>query len=533
MTVEVANNIEIPYLDSSNGAVRLVVDGKPFIVLGGELHNSSSSSLAYMEPVWGRLQELNCNTVIASVSWELVEPVEGQFDFSLVDGLLEGARTHDLRMILIWFGTWKNGISTYVPGWVKTDQQRFPRMKLRSGKTTDTLGFSEEACKADAAAFVAFMRHLREADEGVHTVITVQVENEVGLLGSPRDYSEEAEKLFHRELPAELTGYLEFRREQLLPEVRIPWEDNGRKKSASWGETFGPIAEEAFMAWHMARFVDRVAEAGKRELALPMFANAWTVQYEGELPGQYPSGGPVSRMMDIWRCAAPAIDFLAPDIYLPDFPAECASYARSGNPLFIPEARRDKWAAANVFYAIGKHDALCFAPFGIDSVGTNSVTAFANQVQEGIELMDSSYVGGMLSQCYKLLGGMMPILTKYFGTGKMTGVMQYGADIQTFDAGTYLLRIKFNKSSALNEGFPGAGIIIAVSESEFIVAGHGFSVEFQTKPGHPPYVGYLSIDEGEFENGAWKAGRRLNGDEHAVRLDKEPAVLRVAVYSYS
>lgn len=519
----------IPYLDRSGSAVQLMADGKPFIILGGELHNSSSSCMAYMEPIWGKLQQLNCNTVIASVSWELMEPLEGKYDFTLVDGLLDGARKHGLRLVLIWFATWKNGISTYAPTWVKSDLKRFPRMRHVSGKTSETITcFSDEARDADARAFAALMKYLREVDGDTHTVITVQVENEVGLLGSPRDYSEEAERNFNSPVPAELVSYLQANWDSLLPEVRGPLTKAAIQESFNWKEMFGPIAEEVFMAYFMARFIEHVAAAGRKEYELPLFVNAWTVQYEGELPGNYPSGGPVSRMMDIWRCAAPTIDFLAPDIYLPDFPEECASYARSGNPLFIPEARRDKWAAANVFYAIGKHDAICFAPFGIDSLDTKYTHVIGNQVQEVVQQMDTTNVGAMLSKCYKLLQGMVPVLTGYYGTGQMTGLLHYKYDVQTYDAGNYMLRIRYKKQE-----FPGAGIIVATTESDFLIAGHGFSVDFLAKPGNPSKVSFLAIDEGCYDNGVWIPGRRLNGDEHSVQLGEEPGVLKVSVYSYS
>ena len=91
-------------------------------MLGGELHNSSTGGVEYMHPIWKRMADANLNTVIASASWELVEPVEGKYDFVLVDSMIMGARKESLKLIVLWFGTWKNGMSTYVPAWVKKIQ---------------------------------------------------------------------------------------------------------------------------------------------------------------------------------------------------------------------------------------------------------------------------------------------------------------------------------------------------------------------------------------------------------------------------
>ena len=117
-----------PHLERRGQATQLIVDGKPFLALGGEVHNSSSSSVEYMKPIWPRLGSMHLNTVVVPVAWETIEPQEGRFEFSVVDGLLEGARSNHLRLVVLWFGAWKNTFSSYVPAWVKTDEERFPRV---------------------------------------------------------------------------------------------------------------------------------------------------------------------------------------------------------------------------------------------------------------------------------------------------------------------------------------------------------------------------------------------------------------------
>jgi hypothetical protein len=216
--------------------------------------------------------------------------------------LLDGARKHNLRLVLLWFGSWKNGVSSYVPGWVKRDVVRFPRMQPRAGDNAEVLTpLSETNCQADARAYAALMRHLKKVDGRRHTVLMMQVENEVGLLGAPRDHSPAAEAAFAKEVPAELMRYFQEHKDGLIPEFEKYWEAAGFKAAGTWTEVFGEGADEAFMAWYMARYLGQIAAAGKVEYALPMYANAWLVQNEGQKAGQYPSGGPVSKVLDVWR----------------------------------------------------------------------------------------------------------------------------------------------------------------------------------------------------------------------------------------
>ena len=141
--------------------------------------------------------------MIGAASWAQVEPVEGSFDFSTVDAQVEAARARGLRLVLIWFGAFKNAASTYAPGWVRRDVGRFPRA-VATGTDTALFTypgampkpvlsvFSADLLDADRRAFVRFMEHLaRPIPE--HIVVMVQVENEVGLLRDSRDRSPAAE----------------------------------------------------------------------------------------------------------------------------------------------------------------------------------------------------------------------------------------------------------------------------------------------------------------------------------------------------
>jgi hypothetical protein len=315
----------IPHLEKQGTATQLIVDGKPFLVLGAELNNSSASSMEYMRPLWPKIAATNLNTVLATVSWELMEPEEGQFDFSLVDGLIQDARRYNLRLILLWFGSWKNGKSTYQPVWVKTNQQRFPLIQDETGKGLPTLSTLSDANRdADSQAFAALMKHIREVDGEAHTVIMIQVENEVGVLGPSRDHSRIADSAFAASVPKEFMEYLQKHKDTLIPELHKRWEASGFKTAGSWEEVFGAGMEtdELFMAWNYARYVGHVAAAGKAEYPLPMFVNTWLRQGSfkpnEDKPGGFPSGGPLPEVMDAWRAGGPAIDILAPDVHVPE-----------------------------------------------------------------------------------------------------------------------------------------------------------------------------------------------------------------------
>ena len=285
-----------------------------------------------MRPVWKKLAGKNLNSVIATVSWELVEPDNGKFDFALVDSIIAGARKEDLKLVLIWFASWKNAGSIYIPSWVKKDYEKYPRAKDENGKSLEILStFGDASAEADAVAFAALMHHIKDIDSERQTVVMMQVENEVGLLDNTgktpgnvrRDFSNGANVAYKSQVPKELMDYLVVHKENLFPELYKVWKTNGFKTIGSWEEVFGKsefrpdkkdwqfysyYTEELFMAWNYARYVGKVAQKGKNEYPLPMYVNAWLKQSTTSWPGRYPSGGPLPQVLDVWRAAAPSID---------------------------------------------------------------------------------------------------------------------------------------------------------------------------------------------------------------------------------
>ena len=525
-----------PRLVRQGAATQLVVDGAPFLVLGGELGNSSGEA-DYLRPFWPALQALKLNTLLAPVYWDLTEPEEGRFDFSQVDGLVRDARAHQVRLVLLWFASWKNSMSCYAPAWIKTDSGRFPRARDSSGRSLEILSpFAAQNRQADARAFAALMRHLREFDGDHHTVIMVQVENEIGMIPEARDRSPAADELFAKPVPAVLVQYLGRLDTQLAPELRALWVAQGRKSGGTWEQVFGPgpATDEIFTAWHFADYVQAVASAGKAEYPLPMFVNAALIR-PGYLPGQYPSGGPLPHLIDVWRAAAPSIDFLAPDIYFPNFAEWCRRYTRSGNPLFVPEALRSAEASVNVFYAVGQHDAIGFSPFAIESATGPAAAG--------------------LAESYTQLAGLAPIVLAHQGRGTMAGLLPEGTEQpqpQRVLLGGYALQVTYERQPgpSLAEGgiapsgppspttrWTAGGLVIATGRDEFLFAGAGVTVTFAPSVPENVNVGILSAEEGAYYNGQWSHLRWLGGDQthqgRHVRLEPGRfSVQRIKLYRY-
>jgi len=517
----------LPHLKNQGSAVQLIVDDRPFLILGGELGNSTASSLNYMKSIWPKLVQLNLNTALIPVYWDLIEPREGTFDFMLIDGLLEQARQNNLRLILLWFGSWKNSMSCYAPGWVKTNPDRFPRARLKNGQPMEIMSaFSKENCDADARAFASLMRYLRQSDSHKHTVIMVQVENEVGMLSDARDWSPAANQAFSGPVPTELIDYLTEKKETLIPEFHARWAKKGFKTVGTWEEVFGKglPTDEIFMAWHYGRYVQAVAAAGKAEYPLPMFVNAALIR-PGYKPGQYPSAGPLPHLMDIWRAAAPAIDFLSPDIYFPNFAYWCRQYHQSANPLFIPEAQKGPDSAAQALYAIGQHNSMGYSPFSIENIENPANAPLAN--------------------CYGLLRQLSHLILRSQGTFMSAGVLLDKQNpIQEIKLGRYNLTVSHDYTWGWSGGDPKApswpkagGILLIQGPDEYLIAGTGLIITFASQcPGQTASIQW--IQEGNYdEEESWVPGRWLSGDEsHQGRHLRIPmgqfAIQRIRLYQY-
>lgn len=533
---------QIPHLEKQGTATRLVVEGKPFLMISGELHNSTCGGFDYMRPKWEALAKKNLNSVIASVSWELIEPEEGKFDFALVDSIIAGARKADLKLGLIWFASWKNGSSVYAPAWVKKDYEKYPRVKDENGKPLDILStFGIASGDADAKAFTALMRHIKEVDSEKQTIVMIQVENEMGVVdalgttvgNARRDFSVPANTAFNGPVPQIFIDYIVKHKDNLFPELYKVWSANGFKTSGSWEEVFGKsvlkpdmkdwqfysyYTEELFMAWNYALYAEKVTSAGKKEYQLPMYVNAWLKQPFSYWPGKYPSGGPLPQVLDVWRAAATSIDFIAPDIYMDEFSWACKEYTRSGNPLFIPETRGGDIGAARALYVFGEFNAGCFAPFGIDDI--------INTKNDPLE------------ESYAVLQNMSAVILEHQGNGTMKGIIvDTKSPVQKFELGDYKIEARIGERAKTEIA---GGLIIQTGKQEYICAGKGLDVLFIPK-NDSMHVALEAVDEGSFRDGKWINERRLNGDEIHTSLftgtglripDRKVSIQKVTLYQY-
>lgn len=526
----------IPRMERVNRHPVLTVDGKPLILLAGEVHNSSSSSLEYMEQVWTQAKSLGMNCLLLPVTWELSEPAEGQFDFSLIRGLIGQARNHDMKIVFLWFGAWKNAQCYYAPEWVKTDTGRFRRAEIEKNKSffrirdfgnmpyTSLSYLCEETMRADARAFGRLMAYIREIDSSIHTVVSVQIENETGVMGAAREHSDQADRLFASQVPCDFADYMHENTADMTADMRKALQQG--KRYGSWTEVFGPKAEEVFSAYHIAGYVNTVAEAGKKEYPIPFSVNCW-LNKPGEQAGLYPSGGPVSGMREVWRFRAPHIDLYAPDIYVPDFYGVCREYTRRGEVLYIPECPTHCYAASRSIVSIGRFHALCYSPFGFEDMGkplnAQQMALFGADASD--PALGTAQEIEPYSKINRLLGGMINRLTAAYGTNRLQAGSRESETISVFRFEDIELHVNYLK--------PEGACLILREQDEFYILAYGAELNFVSVSAECPGLDLLVLEEGRFTDGDWHPGRRLNGDEAAVMTYQEPVLLRAKVFIYA
>jgi hypothetical protein len=485
---------------------RLIVQDRPRLLLGGELRNSSGSTRRYLEQRWARIVDAGCTTVLAPVAWEQLEPEEGQFDTTSVDDLLQGARSRGLSLVLLWFGSWKNGVSSYVPPWVKGNAERFPVQRLGGNPSAVLSPFAIANADADGAAFAHLMAHLRLHDTD-HTVLMMQVENEVGCLGDARDRSPEAQEAWESAVPASLLAILrDSRQEHIVPQRIRP--DPSVGAEPTWAEAFGgnEHAEELFMAWHYATYIERVARTGRAEHDIPLFVNAWlnsgglgglAAISGGERPGSYPSGGPLPHVAVAWHAAAPSIDFLAPDIYAPDPEAWLSRYRAVTPAVFVPELRRGIEGVETIYLAVGEHGAIGISPFGIDDL-------------DDAEQADLRLV-------YDQLGAIADDILEAQDAGTIRGFVVRPDTPVTLQFGRYRLSMYADFSNDTGENSAnGCGLVLAIGDEDFVLAGSGVMLRAVMADGGPTVL--HTVQELDVEPKTGRARnqpilRWLNGDE--------------------
>jgi beta-galactosidase GanA len=540
-TQKTTSSEDLARIVTKDGRHMMLVDSQPFLMLGVQTNNSANYAAA-LPDVWPVVEATHANTLGIPVAWEQIEPVEGQFDFTFVDTLISQARERDVKLVLLWFGTWKNNAPHYAPSWVKLDNERFPRVVKQDGDTLNSLSpHFRSTLEADKKAFVAFMEHLKKVDKG-NNVILVQVENEVGTYGSARDFSPTAEALFAGAVPDKLVADL-------------------GKQPGTWREVFGSDADEFFHAYHIAAYVDEIAAAGKAVHPVPMNVNvALRNPFNPGKPGQYSSGGPTDNVIDVWKSAAPHIDMISPDIYFRDHRTVekvLDLYAREDNPLFVAEIGNDQPFARYFFSTLG-HQGIGFAPFGMD------YTDYANYPLGAKEMNED--VIGYFSELYELMRPWSDVWAELSFNNNVWGVAEPDSNsgndkkiwnaessggnqgetpephTQNLDLGRWNAEVTYGRpmfwiEPPTGNDPPSGGVLIAqLGPDEYLVTGYRARVTFSGSAELGETKTMIErVEEGHFENGKWVFERVWNGDatDWGLNFTSRPHILKVKMATYS
>lgn len=492
--------------------------------VGLQAHNSSTGSKLLSTAIEA-VKKVNGNCIEAPVYWYLLEPEKDSYDVSHVKTLINEARKENLYLIILWFGTSKNGHPNYVPEYIKSSPDVYLMARGRDGAEVEALSVHcVDTMERDKRAFCRLMEFIRDYDAAEHTVLAVQVENEMGYGGTDRDYSYSGEMAYKEELPDELRDI----------DIAICGPHDADRSLSPWKQKFGRYAQEAFSAWYTAKYVNTIAAAGKQIYDLPMLVNVMLGENGFREPGIcYNSGAPVSRMIDVWKIAAPSIDLICPDIYPENrdtYNEVCHNYKRDDNPLFVPESPIGGEAnAMNMINAVAGYGAIGMFCFGAESMFDKNEEIIPESQDVALSLRIISSMSELLMKYGSDKAGVYAITENEFETEHYFRVSGYHV-IARFIRHNRTCSMGF--SPAMTEldsesyNIRGRAIMIQTENNEFYLCGAGVALDFIRIPDEMDedscshmksraysQLNFLSVEEGHTNDGKWVCDFRRNGDE--------------------
>ena len=486
-------------LRTVNGQEKLFVDGAPYLILAVQMNCDSCYSADTLEVLFQNAAKMGCNTVSVPFYWRRFEPEEGRYDTDFLESVLSRARKYALRVVLAWFGSYKNGALHYAPDWVLADTERFARVRRGDGTMAQFAACPNGAAllEKDSAAVCRIFAHLRDHDPE-DTVILFQVNNETGILcRSARCHCDACETRF---------------------------------AAGAYENRYGNRADEIFAAESILAFQERIAKAAKAIKLIPCYLNAWLALPDADSkPGfTYPSGGPSEHVLERYLQLKECIDFVSPDIYTTgyrDFDRYCRMYRRAGNALFVAElgvgshSRSEK----NIYYAFGEHGAIGVDLWAIDSafpdVLETPMCDFTNgRWNEEAYAVQASYL--------PLRDAMRPV-AEALGTERLQyWVQEEGERTKTLDFSDVCIRIDY-----CNSGYgESRGIAVRLSEKSFLLLGVKSKATFFTPDGEP--IAIHDSERGAYRGETFEPERRntICWLEFPYRvLLKEPSVTRTVL----
>ena len=525
----------------------LKVNGKDFFSIGGQVNNSSNYNKEDIIRSFEIAKKLGLNTIAVPFYWDQIEIEEDKYNTSSIDLVLKLCRENNLKLCLIWFGTYKNGASTHAPKYIKENPEKYWPIYTTNGHLSATLSpLCNETCLRDRKAFEQLLLKAKQLDKD-HNIIAIQVENEAGSLGAARDYSQRGNEAFAKPVNKDLIEMIKELKDD-CPILRY-FNQNGRKENASWGETFGFYAPDIFMAYHLSKYINEVASKAKELFDVPTYINVWTFDNGDLIPGlSYPSGGATKNAIEIYKHFAKNIDFIAPDVYassLDVFEAQALPYAREDNNFFIPESFPSDHQYPIILKMIKEHHLSGIHCFGIDTLlnENNELNETAQKYKRVVDILNSSKT----------------LLEKGLQNDNFIAVYQmYNEPFKVYEMGDYLIKIMFfnandryiahvdakHRKESLFEKKPLGFIFQGEDKQTFYITGQGFCVRFTKKESVEQVTDSLLLDlahnknafhqfidvcEGTYNEKGFVCLRKRNGDEidYGVWTDNDIGVTRV------